>query len=570
MTIKNTQMDRDGVEEMTPAVAEPSQEDAADESVSEPSENTRKPELVIALAAPVGTDLRALRTALEEQLKAFEYQCFHIRVSELIKHQCEPDLKEEIEAEKEGRRISRMMLVADKIRAAAEEGDALVPLMATAIRAARNRANSSQQAMEDDLPAENTCYILDSLKHPHEVETLRRIYGDNFLLISGFSSRDHRRERLCDLISKSHLSTRNETFAEEADNLIETDAKRPGSKIGQSLRDTFPLADFFIRVNGDFSPSLERFLNLYFGSPYVTPLPREYFMFEATSKALRSSDLSRQVGAVVVDSENHLLASGCNEVPLAGGGTYWPGMASKADNRDYAKGRDFNAVKKFEIINELVDFLHKKRALNCDSGFTVDSFSRELVFGKHKEEFKDLRVSNLIEFGRVVHAEMNAITEAARRGVPLRDSVLYCTTFPCHMCARHIISSGIQRVVYIEPYPKSMTEELFRDSVVVDREATPGERRQRVTDLPPPVSFEPFEGVAPSLYASLFRAGPGSRKNAQGYTVTWSKREAKPKVVRSAGKYLDLEQAIARDIENIVKVSKEALRKHEKGDQECA
>lgn len=57
-----------------------------------------------------------------------------------------------------------------------------------------------------------------------------------------------------------------------------------------------------------------------------------------------------------------------------------------------------------------------------------------------------------------MHAEMFAITDAARRGLSVRDATLYCTTFPCHMCARHIIASGIRKVVYIEPYPKSMAK----------------------------------------------------------------------------------------------------------------
>jgi deoxycytidylate deaminase len=77
------------------------------------------------------------------------------------------------------------------------------------------------------------------------------------------------------------------------------------------------------------------------------------------------------------------------------------------------------------------------------------------------------RITNLIEFNRAVHAEMAALTDAARRGVSVRGCVLHATTFPCHGCAKHIVAAGIRRVVYVEPYPKSLAEELHSDAVAM-------------------------------------------------------------------------------------------------------
>ena len=51
-----------------------------------------------------------------------------------------------------------------------------------------------------------------------------------------------------------------------------------------------------------------------------------------------------------------------------------------------------------------------------------------------------------------VHAEQNAIAWAARTGVSLYNATLYCTHQPCLICARLIITTGINRVVYAEPY----------------------------------------------------------------------------------------------------------------------
>ncbi len=97
-----------------------------------------------------------------------------------------------------------------------------------------------------------------------------------------------------------------------------------------------------------------------------------------------------------------------------------------------------------------------------------------------------------MEFGRIVHAEMSAITDAARRGLSVKDATLYCTTFPCHMCARHILAAGIMRVVYIEPYPKSMAKELYKGSLNVDDDPEADKKS---------VAFRPFvRHIAPPVY----------------------------------------------------------------------
>ena len=63
---------------------------------------------------------------------------------------------------------------------------------------------------------------------------------------------------------------------------------------------------------------------------------------------------------------------------------------------------------------------------------------------------------------RTVHAEQNAICDAARRGIPLCGGTLYVTMEPCYTCAKMIIQCGIKRVVSLRKYKKSKdTRELF-------------------------------------------------------------------------------------------------------------
>ena len=65
-----------------------------------------------------------------------------------------------------------------------------------------------------------------------------------------------------------------------------------------------------------------------------------------------------------------------------------------------------------------------------------------------------------------VHAEQNAIIQAAKLGLSLEGATLYCTHQPCSICSRMIINSGIKRVVYDAGYPDDFSLELFRESGV--------------------------------------------------------------------------------------------------------
>ena len=66
-----------------------------------------------------------------------------------------------------------------------------------------------------------------------------------------------------------------------------------------------------------------------------------------------------------------------------------------------------------------------------------------------------------------VHAEQNAIIQAARLGISLEGSTLYVTHQPCVICARMIINSGISRIVYRHGYPDDFAKQLFDETDIV-------------------------------------------------------------------------------------------------------
>ncbi|MCI7769536.1 MAG: dCMP deaminase family protein [Eubacteriales bacterium] len=69
-----------------------------------------------------------------------------------------------------------------------------------------------------------------------------------------------------------------------------------------------------------------------------------------------------------------------------------------------------------------------------------------------------------------VHAEQNAIIQAAKLGVSLEGATLYCTHQPCSICAKMIVNSGIKRVVYREGYPDDFAKRILDEAdILVER-----------------------------------------------------------------------------------------------------
>ena len=77
------------------------------------------------------------------------------------------------------------------------------------------------------------------------------------------------------------------------------------------------------------------------------------------------------------------------------------------------------------------------------------------------------KTNNLALFNTCVHAEQNAICQAAYYGIRLAGSTIYVTLTPCLTCAKMIINAGIKRVVYKEGYPDEFSLRLFEEAGVI-------------------------------------------------------------------------------------------------------
>jgi len=132
----------------------------------------------------------------------------------------------------------------------------------------------------------------------------------------------------------------------------------------------------------------------------------EYFMKIAKIVASRSTCLRRQVGAVIV-KDNHILSTGYNGAP---------------------KG-----------------FKH------CDE---VGCIREKLKIPKGQRH----------ELCRGLHAEQNAIIQAAVFGVSIKGATIYTTHFPCSVCMKMLVNAEIKEIVYLNDYPDELAKKILEES----------------------------------------------------------------------------------------------------------
>ena len=322
--------------------------------------------------------------------------------------------------------------------------------------------------------------------------------------------------------------------------------------MSQHTRDTYELSDFFINFDNNIDKvnnQLWRFFDLLFGRPNISPTFDEYAMSMAYSASLRSADLSRQVGAVLTKNKM-ILSTGANDIPVFGGGLYWPELINDEiqdieNGRDHKRGYDSNTREKEKIISDIIEKISQK--IKSDDYREIQK-NEESIKKIVLETLNNSKIKDITEYGRVVHAEMEAILSCARSEINAYMGTLYCTTFPCHNCAKHIVASGIKRVIYIEPYPKSKAFEFHDDSI------SSSENKNEKGK----VIFEPFVGVGPRCFFNLFSINLGigykiKRKDDKGNVVKWDRSNGKLRIQMMPSSYIEKEVKAADSLNQLIK-----------------
>lgn len=480
-------------------------------------------ELVISMCGPLGCGIKQIARALKDQLQEAGYTVVTIRISDLIHKESSdtskfPTLKEHLlkPEDKYHERIRKLQQLGNGLRKAFTNsvGAQLAIRDITVWRETHPKAKTTRP--DSIAIEEHTVFIIDQLKHPEEAELLKTAYGSLYYQLGIVSKESEKIQRLID----------NRVSRPEASHLIEIDRKE-NQKHGQQLEKTLQLSDYYISNNSGNLPSLrkniERFLSLIHGVNGITPTKDEVGMYTAYSASLRSACLSRQVGAAICDSEGNVLSIGRNDVPKFGGGLY---TAEDGDNdhRCINHGAKCYNTERIEFLKD--DISEILRDIGVDGEGVENAIER---IGN------ETTLGALIEFSRAIHAEMDAILTLARgSGIGSKNTTIYTTTFPCHNCARHIVTAGITRIVYIEPYEKSLAITLHSDSLIL------GENDASK------VSVLSFEGVSPRRYQVLF--AKGKIKDSKGLAVTNSITDLNHIDPVLLARYTETEDQIAKSI----------------------
>lgn len=461
--------------------------------------STHTSELVIALCGPIGSPLHKVAATLKQCLEDdFDYdRCEVIQLSKFIE-----DHSGAVTESSEFNRIKKLIELGDVMRK--EHGSSVLAELAIA-EIVIDRQREKKKGQAETYKPRRVCHIIDSIKNQEELDILRLVYRDMLYFVGVFAPLGAREKAL----EKKPMTS------SEVHQLIDRDS---GEELdhGQTVRNTFPQADFFLRVDADTDSQIktrvDRFLHLILGTKPITPSYAETAMYLAASASGNSACLSRQVGAAVTDKDGVVLGVGWNDVPKYQGGLYESDPVNDP-NGDKDKrcwniegGTCFNDSEKRVISKLIVGVLKEKGVIEAEN---VDK-AVSLVA-------QDSKVKDLIEFSRSIHAEMHAILTASRlSGDRIRGGKLFCTTYPCHSCARHIIAAGIAEVYYIEPYRKSLATKLHDDAIT---ESETDESKVRIL---------PYDGVAPPRYMKLFCVPKDSRKSG-GKMVVTNRRTATPR-----------------------------------------
>jgi len=104
-----------------------------------------------------------------------------------------------------------------------------------------------------------------------------------------------------------------------------------------------------------------------------------------------------------------------------------------------------------------------KRILSTGYNGAPSGLSHCLEVGCLREQLK-VPSGERHELCRGLHAEQNAIIQAAVHGVAIKGSVLYCTHYPCALCAKMLVNAGVRSLVLSENYPDALAKELFTEA----------------------------------------------------------------------------------------------------------
>lgn len=348
--------------------------------------------------------------------------------------------------------------------------------------------------------------VVDGIRNSAEIASLR--HWPHFFLLSIHAAPDVRRKRL--------VGAKRCKSKAEFQKIDSRDAEEKGP-FGQQVTRCNYLADIVVINDENVPPQAAKKHREYVSSHvyhrYVVnieqlarneprfearPTLAERLMTMAYVESRRSSCLKRKVGAVISDRDHQVITAAHNDVPdgsppcLEDERYNWCArdvlqerLASEIEHCPRCGRKITIDVRCPHCKKKIKEF--RKRCPACEKEIELEyscpdcetKVFEEFLPGKNPE-----RSGKLLDMCRALHAEERAILNLSRAGTRVPDeAILFSTTFPCNLCANKIVSAGIKRVVYAEPYITVEAEKILRErGVKLDR----------------------FEGVKSSAYFRLY------------------------------------------------------------------
>src|SRR5258708_5398232 len=312
------------------------------------SKRIAHPELFFGFVAPIGADIKSCVNEFREYLKAADYNVIELKVTDifpLLAELIKP--KEPLVPKPIADRYRTHIAYGNQIRRYFNDDAALAAM--TIARLMRDRVRKAKGSFEKNA------FLIHQFKRPDEISLFRSLYVRLFFQISIYSRRGARVDFLSRRFSSDASSANAKQFRSDAENIINRDEHESDEPHGQRVSKIFHDAEFIINTDinePSIAQQVHRFCDLLFGSNGISPTKIEYGMFIAKAAALRTLDLSRQVGAAIFSNTMEIISMGSNEVPKAGGGTYW--ADDTIDDREYRRGIDSNDKRKREILGDLL------------------------------------------------------------------------------------------------------------------------------------------------------------------------------------------------------------------------
>ncbi len=293
-----------------------------------------------------------------------------------------------------------------------------------------------------DLP---TLIAIDAIRNPLEGMFFKEKYSAFYLFAINANDEDIE-DRLLQNPNMSKIAIKKQSNKELQDKSLDS----LENFISQNIQDCISSSDLFIVNNGKANSNnflelygqIIKYISLIMHPGLVTPSLDEKMMQVAYTAKLNSGCLSRQVGASITNKYGSLKAIGWNSVPEG----QTPCLLRSVEELNYST--QSNSFSVYEKSSEFREYVTGVKLVNSKKGLN-NSFCFKAIYTKNKEKERGNQVHT-----RSLHAEENAFMQLAKYGAEaIKGGTLYSTASPCELCAKKAYQLGMERVVYIDPYP---------------------------------------------------------------------------------------------------------------------